>query len=211
VQIYLQPGGYDTVKPLSASARPLYYRLPKFDLQLNFEPCDFIQVHDELNQLMTERAKELLEAEATDAVLDLFCGLGNFSLPLARYARRVVGIEGDAGLVERARENARHNGITNVEFIVANLMTPQKDAPWTRERFDRVLLDPPRAGAREVLPILATLGVRRIVYVSCHPGSLARDAGMLVHEFGFKLRSAGVMDMFPQTSHVESMAVFTRD
>jgi len=213
VQMYLQPGGYDTITPLDA-VEPLFYRLPKFDVTLHFEPADFIQVNGELNELMTARAVELLQVDGTHSVLDLFCGLGNFSLPLARHAGQVLGIEGDAGLVERARANAVHNGISNAQFITANLMAEDSDpkfwAPWTRERYDRVLIDPPRAGAREVLPAIAKSGAKRVVYVSCHPGSLARDAGILVNEYGFKLLSAGIMDMFPQTTHVESMAVFER-
>lgn len=212
VQIYLQPGGYETIAPLSVDAQALFYRLPKFDVTLQFEPADFIQVNGSLNELMTARAIELLQVEPTHSVLDLFCGLGNFSLPLARKAQRVLGIEGEAGLVERARANAARNGITNAEFLTANLMAEEPDsklwAPWARDRYDRVLIDPPRAGAREVLPAIAKSGAERIVYVSCHPGSLARDAGILVKDYGFRLLSAGIMDMFPQTTHVESMAVF---
>jgi 23S rRNA (uracil1939-C5)-methyltransferase len=210
VDIYLQPGGYETIAPLSFDAKPLYYRLPKFDVELQFAPADFIQVNGELNEQMTELAVNLLRVTPSHSVLDLFCGLGNFSLPLARRAGRVLGIEGDSGLVERARGNANRNGITNAEFIASNLMAEDQDAPWTRERYDRVLIDPPRAGAREVLPIVAKCGAQRIVYVSCHPGSLARDAGILVNEHGFKLHAAGIMDMFPQTAHVESIAVFER-
>jgi 23S rRNA (uracil1939-C5)-methyltransferase len=210
VDIYLQSGGYETIAPLSSDAQPLYYRLPKFDVELQFSPADFIQVNGELNEQMTELAVESLQVAPSHSVLDLFCGLGNFSLPLSRRAGRVLGIEGDSGLVERARGNARRNSITNAEFISANLMAEDPDAPWTRDRYDRVLIDPPRAGAREVLPIVANCGAERIVYVSCHPGSLARDAGILVNEHGFKLHAAGIMDMFPQTAHVESIAVFER-
>jgi len=210
VDIYLQPGGYDTIAPLAQDAKPLYYRLPKFDVELQFAPSDFIQVNGELNERMTDLAVELLQVKATHAVLDLFCGLGNFSLPLARRAGRVLGLEGDAGLVERARANATRNGIANAEFLATNLMAEAQDAPWTRQQYDRVLIDPPRAGAREVLPIIAKCGAQRVVYVSCHPGSLARDAGILVNDHGFTLRSAGIMDMFPQTAHVESIAVFER-
>ncbi|MBC7982413.1 MAG: 23S rRNA (uracil(1939)-C(5))-methyltransferase RlmD [Candidatus Obscuribacterales bacterium] len=210
MQIYLHPGGYDTIAPLAADAQPLFYRLPKFDIELQFEPADFIQVNGELNERMTERAVELLQIESTHSVLDLFCGLGNFSLPIARSAGRVLGLEGDAGLVERARANAVRNGIRNVQFMATNLMAEVQDAPWTRERYDLVLIDPPRAGAREVLPVIAASTARRVVYVSCHPGSLARDAGILVNDYGFRLVSAGIMDMFPQTNHVESMAVFER-
>jgi len=210
VDIYLQPGGYETIAPLSSDAKPLYYRLPAFDVELQFAPTDFIQVNGELNERMTSLAVELLQVEPTHSVLDLFCGLGNFSLPLARHAGRVLGLEGDTGLVERARANAQRNGIANAEFLTTNLMAEEQDAPWTRQRFDRVLIDPPRAGAREVLPVIAKCGAQRVVYVSCHAGSLARDAGILVKDHGFKLRAAGIMDMFPQTAHVESIAVFER-
>jgi 23S rRNA (uracil1939-C5)-methyltransferase len=210
VDIYLQPGGYETIAPLATAAQPLYYRLPKFDVELQFAPSDFIQINGELNERMTELAVELLQVSSSHSVLDLFCGLGNFSLPLARRARHVLGLEGDAGLVARASANAQRNGIANAQFMATNLMAEDQDAAWSRERYDRVLIDPPRAGAREVLPIIAKCGAQRVVYVSCHPGSLARDAGMLVNDHGFKLRAAGIMDMFPQTAHVESIAVFER-
>lgn len=210
VDMYLQPGGYESIAPLSLNVQPLVYRLPNFDVELQFQPSDFIQVNGDLNERMTTLAVELLQVEATHSVLDLFCGLGNFSLPLARRANRVLGLEGEIGLVERARANAARNGIANAEFIATNLMAEDQTAPWTRVMYDRVLIDPPRAGAKEVLPIIATCGARRLVYVSCHPGSLARDAGILVNDYGFKLQSAGIMDMFPQTAHVESIAVFER-
>lgn len=212
LQIYLQPGGYDTVEPIGAEAVPLEYSLGAFGVTLRFLPIDFIQVNGALNALMVERALELLAPGAEESVLDLFCGLGNFSLPLARRAACVVGVEGEAGLVQRARDNARRNGLSNVEFVTANLADPTlADAPWATRQYDKVLLDPPRAGAREVLPLVHRSGARRIVYVSCHPGTLARDAGMLVREHGFRLVCAGVMDMFPHTAHVESIAVFDRD
>jgi 23S rRNA (uracil1939-C5)-methyltransferase len=210
VRVYLQTGGYETVTPLTPQSEGLRYSLPKFEVTLEFEPSDFVQVNGELNERMTSLAVEQLDVQPDHAVLDLFCGLGNFSLPLARRARRVLGLEGESGLVERARANAQRNGISNAEFLATNLMAEDQDAPWTRERFDRVLLDPPRAGAREVLPIIAKCGAKRLVYVSCHPGTLARDAGILVNEHGFKLLSAGIMDMFPQTAHVESIAVFAK-
>jgi 23S rRNA (uracil1939-C5)-methyltransferase len=210
VDVYLQPGGYDSIAPLTPNAQPLFYRLPQFDVQLQFEPTDFVQINGELNEQMTALAVDLLQIEPTHRVLDLFCGLGNFSLPIARRAAYVLGLEADAGLIERARGNAARNGLINAEFAVSNLMAEKLDAPWTRESFDRVLIDPPRAGAREVLPVIANCGAKRIVYVSCHPGSLARDAGILVNEYGFRLIRAGIMDMFPQTTHVESIAVFER-
>ncbi|MET0496905.1 MAG: 23S rRNA (uracil(1939)-C(5))-methyltransferase RlmD [Steroidobacteraceae bacterium] len=210
-QMYLQPGGYETIAPLDGEVLELTYSLPQFDVEIAFQPTDFVQINGDLNRQMVSRAVELLEPTGEDDVLDLFCGLGNFSLPLARHARRVVGVEGEAGLVARARANATRNGITNAEFFTTNLMDdkPLHDA-WTTRRYDKVLIDPPRAGAREVLPLIAASGAKRLVYISCHTGSFARDAGILVHEHGFELRAAGVMDMFPHTTHVESMAVFVR-
>ncbi|HKU15825.1 MAG TPA: 23S rRNA (uracil(1939)-C(5))-methyltransferase RlmD [Steroidobacteraceae bacterium] len=211
VQIYVQPGGYETVAPLSGAAVPLEYRLPQFDVTVRFQPSDFVQVNGELNARMVARAVELLAPVAGERVLDLFCGLGNFSLPLARSGAQVVGVEGDAGLVARARANAVLNGVGNIEFVSADLAQPSVcDASWARRSYDKVLLDPPRAGAQAVLPILARSGAKVVLYISCHPGSLARDAGILVHEHGFTLRAAGVMDMFPHTAHVESAALFMR-
>jgi 23S rRNA (uracil1939-C5)-methyltransferase len=157
---------------------------------------------------MVSRALDLLAPGAADAVLDLYCGLGNFTLPIARRAGRVHGVEGEAGLVARARRNAERNGLANASFAVANLAGDLRGEPWARERWHRVLLDPPRVGAKEALPAVAASGAERVVYISCHTGSLARDAGLLVHEHGFRLVAAGVMDMFPHTSHVESIAVF---
>jgi 23S rRNA (uracil1939-C5)-methyltransferase len=211
VRFYLQPGGPETVAPLAASAGPaLRYRLAESDITIEFEPTDFIQVNGALNQAMVLRAVAMLDAAAGDTVLDLFCGLGNFSLPLARKVRHVVAVEGDAGLVQRARGNAQRNAIGNVEFHVADLFTDVQGLPWTIRPYDRVLLDPPRAGAQQVLPLVARSGAGRVVYISCHSGSLARDAGLLVREHGFRLAAAGVMDMFPHTTHVEAMAVFER-
>ena len=210
VRLYLQPGGVDSVAPLTPGLPPLEYALPGFDVRIRFEPTDFIQVNGALNARMVSRAVELLGAGRDDRVLDLFCGLGNFSLPLARGAGHVVGVEGEAGLVARARANATLNGLANVEFHAANLAADTSAAPWARTPCSRVLLDPPRAGAWEVLPVVARSGAERVVYISCHPGSLARDAGALVREHGYRLVSAGVMDMFPHTTHVEAMAVFER-
>jgi 23S rRNA (uracil1939-C5)-methyltransferase len=205
--LYLQPGGTDTVHPLAEEAQ-LSFPIPEFDLRLQFRPLDFIQVNAGLNQKMIADALQLLDAQSGDRVLDLFCGLGNFTLPLARGVREVVGVEGDAGLVQRARDNARHNGIDNAQFHAADLAQDLRAQPWMREGFDRLLLDPPRSGADVVLRQLPLKGLKRIVYVSCHPASLARDAGYLVNERGWKLRAAGVMDMFPHTAHVESIAMF---
>lgn len=209
VQIHLQPGGPDSVTPLS-SAETLVYRLPEFGLELAFLPTDFVQINAALNRRMIARAVELLAPEPRDELLDLYCGIGNFTLPLARRAARVVGVEGDARLIARARDNARANDIENVEFQVADLAAIDPDLSWARRRYERILLDPPRTGAREVLPFIERWGARRVVYVSCHPGSLARDSRILVHELGFRLEAAGVADMFPHTAHVESIAVFRR-
>jgi 23S rRNA (uracil1939-C5)-methyltransferase len=212
VRIFLQPAGPESIVPLRPDVlrEPLAYHLAQGDVTIEFEPTDFIQVNGALNQAMVGRALEALDPQPTDAVLDLFCGLGNFSLPLARRAGRVAAVEGDVGLVRRARANAARNGITNAEFHVANLFEDVAGLPWTVGSYDRVLLDPPRAGAREVLPIVAKSGAKRVVYISCHSGSLARDAGLLVREHGFRLTAAGVMDMFPHTTHVEAMAIFDR-
>jgi len=209
VQMFLQPGGYETVAPME-QFEPLEYRLPSFDLTLQFLPTDFVQVNGPLNLQMIDRAVQLLELTPHDRVLDLFCGLGNFSLPLARRAGQVVGVEGEAGLVARARENAARNGLGNAQFFTANLADESIGSALWAGKFDKVLLDPPRAGAKEVLPVVAKSGAGTVLYISCHPGSLARDAGILVHEHGYKLQSAGVMDMFPHTAHVESAALFVK-
>jgi len=208
--ISLQPGGVETVQPLWPAQVPLSFRLAPWDVELAFRPLDFIQVNARLNVKMIALALDLLEAGPDERVLDLFCGLGNFTLPLARTVREVVGVEGDAGLVARAKENAIRNGLGNASFHAADLTQDQRQASWMREGFDKLLLDPPRSGAIDVLQQLPLKQFKRIVYVSCHPGSLARDAGYLVNEQGFRLVSAGAMDMFPHTAHVESIAVFER-
>jgi 23S rRNA (uracil1939-C5)-methyltransferase len=208
VALYLQRGGLDTVAPLSAPAAPLHYALPGLSAGIEFAPTDFVQVNGPLNARMVALAIELLDPRPDDRALDLFCGLGNFSLPLALEVAGVDGVEGDAALVGRARANAGRNGIGNAWFHAADLAAAEQAGAWARERHDLVLLDPPRAGAREVLPVATASRPRRIVYVSCHPGSLARDAGILVREHGYRLAKAGIMDMFPHTSHVESIALF---
>ena len=214
-QVHLQPGGSDSVHPLLPGTPPLSFRIVEADVTLRFEPLDFIQVNAGMNQRMIARTLELLDPQAGDRVLDLFCGLGNFTLPIARRAGHVVGVEGEGGLVARARANAAANGIANVEFHAADLGEDLRGEPWARAGFDLLLLDPPRSGAEAAIGSAKTTqlplaGLRRVVYVSCHPGSLARDAGMLVREHGFTLAAAGVMDMFPHTAHVESIALFER-
>jgi 23S rRNA (uracil1939-C5)-methyltransferase len=208
VRIYLQSKGLDTVRPLREPAPMLGYALPDFDLQMEFLPTDFIQINAVINQALISRVLELLQLDSGSRVLDLFCGLGNFSLPLARRAAAVTGVEGDAGLVARAAANAARNGVGNASFVTANLaVVPDPGVAWLGGGYSHVLMDPPRAGAREMLAAVAALQPRRLAYVSCHPGSLARDLGILVHEHGFELLAAGVADMFPHTAHVESMAL----
>ncbi|MBS0556990.1 MAG: 23S rRNA (uracil(1939)-C(5))-methyltransferase RlmD [Proteobacteria bacterium] len=208
--IFLQPGGIDSVAPLWPERPQLTFRLPAYSVELEFKPLDFVQVNAGMNRAMIDHALALLDPQPTDRVLDLFCGLGNFTLPLARRAAQVTGVEGEAGLVRRAGENAQRNGIANAQFVAADLAADQRDAPWAKADHELVLLDPPRSGAEAVLEYLPRKSARRVVYVSCHPGSLARDAGTLVNRHGFTLRAAGAMDMFPHTAHVESIAVFDR-
>ncbi|HEY3519860.1 MAG TPA: 23S rRNA (uracil(1939)-C(5))-methyltransferase RlmD [Rhodanobacteraceae bacterium] len=208
--ILLQPGGTDSVHPLHPDEMRLHYRLDESDLDLDFSPLDFVQVNARLNARMIAQALHLLDPQPDERVLDLFCGLGNFSLPIARRAAFVCGVEGDAGLIERARANSARNGIGNVEFVIGDLAADPRGAAWARADFDLWLLDPPRTGAAALVEHLPGKSVRRVVYVSCHPGSLARDAGTLVQRHGFALSAAGVMDMFPHTTHVESIAVFDR-
>jgi 23S rRNA (uracil1939-C5)-methyltransferase len=210
LQIFLQSGGLDTVRPLRADYAPLEYRIDGGEIVIEFGPVDFLQINRDINISMVDAAMNLLLPQRGDTVLDLFCGLGNFTLPLARRALRVVGVEGDATLLSKARANAVRNRIGNARFAVDNLFEPETFGTWASERCDLVLLDPPRAGACALLARMAHWRPRRVVYISCHPGSLARDAGILVRGHGFTLTDAGVMDMFPHTTHVESIAVFER-
>ncbi len=210
LRFFLQPAGPDSVTPLWPEQTQLSYALPEFDVHFNFTPNGFTQVNTDINRKMVPCAIELLEVQPDERVLDLFCGVGNFTLPLARRAKEVVGVEGLEVLVRRARENAELNAIDNVEFHVADLAKEVELLPWWSQGFDKVLLDPARDGAMEAIPHIAKLGVKRIVYVSCNPATLARDAGLLVNEYGYTLAKAGVMDMFPHTAHVESIALFVK-
>ncbi len=211
IDIYLQPQGPDSVHKMYPAAGPqrLYYDLPQYQLRMAFHPLDFTQVNADINQQMLQRALELLDLQPDDRVLDLFCGLGNFTLPIARTAKAVVGVEGSEQMVQRGRENALANQLGNVEFHAADLTKAADQHAFLREKFDKILLDPPRSGAQEVLAALAALKPSRIVYVSCNPATLARDAGLLA-ELGYRLEAAGAMDMFPHTSHVEAIALFTQ-
>ena len=212
VRIYLQPGGLDSIGMVhpESDAEPLYYDLPDFDIRIEFEPVDFVQVNAGINRAMVARALELLEPGQDDRVLDLFCGIGNFSLPLARRCGEVLGVEGEATLVRRAADNASANELGNAEFRQADLSAIDGSEAWLKGPWDRLLLDPARSGAAEVVQHIGRIDPARIVYVSCHPGTLARDAGVLVNEAGYTLEAAGIIDMFPHTAHVESIAVFRK-
>jgi 23S rRNA (uracil1939-C5)-methyltransferase len=219
VQFWLQPKGPETVYRFYPDTPELAYTLPEFNIRMPFKPTDFTQVNHQINRILVSRALRLLAPERHERVLDLFCGLGNFTLPLARLAREVVGIEGSETLVARALENARANGVDgHTSFAARNLFEITADDMRALGAFDKFLIDPPREGAFAVAKALADIAQagegplpRRIVYVSCSPATLARDAGLLVHQAGYRLRGAGVVNMFPHTSHVESIALFERD
>ncbi|WP_119327992.1 23S rRNA (uracil(1939)-C(5))-methyltransferase RlmD [Cysteiniphilum halobium] len=213
--VYLQAKGPDTVTRLypevTQEPQSLSYDLVDYGVRIYFEPNDFTQVNHDINRKMLKQAIELLEVSKDDTVLDLFCGLGNFSLPLATKATFVVGVEGDEAMTMRAMRNAKRNKIDNVAFYPVNLFEDISKHQWIIEhQFNKLLLDPPRAGAEMVCQQIEIINPKRIVYVSCDPATLARDAGILVNEKGYKLLSAGVMDMFPHTTHVESIAVFEK-
>lgn len=209
--LYLQTGAADTIRPLQREALPsLTYSLPAQGLVYEFAPTEFTQINVEINRRLVDRVLELLDLSPVDHVLDLFCGLGNFTLALAKYAGSAVGVEGDAALVGRARHNAARNHIDNATFYTADLSQPHDELPIAREQFNKILLDPARTGADGVVRRFPSWGARRVVYVSCNPSTLARDAAILVRECGYRLRGAGVLDMFPHTVHVESIALFER-
>lgn len=215
VQLFLQPGNLKSVHPLyPANPDPLYYQFDEFDVKIEFLPTDFIQVNGGINDQLVSKAIELLDLQPDDRVLDLFCGVGNFTLPLARKANHVVGVEGDQALVNRAIHNREINGLGDVEFFFGDLfkedMTSSSHGGWLEQKFDKILLDPPRSGAAEMIKRLPSFGASKVVYVSCGPATLARDAGVMVNEHGYKMTYAGVIDMFPHTAHVESIAVFER-
>lgn len=210
LQIYAQPNRPEPIYALWPDRpEPLYYTLPEFDIRMEFSPSDFIQVNATLNRAIVSAAIRLLDPQPADTVLDLFCGLGNFSLPLARRAGRVLGVEADLPLLAKARQAAANNRIDNIEFLQANLYDEQAPLPWGDTRIDKWLLDPPRSGALELLNRLdEATAPRRILYISCNPATLARDSQVLVKQKGYRLASVGVADMFPQTSHVEALALF---
>ena len=212
VWLYLQPRGPETAVPFwPAAAGDLYYGLPEFDLKIRFSPTEFTQVNSAVNRVLVRRALRLLDPQPGERIADMFCGIGNFTLAIARSGAHVLGIEGSRALVARAGANAADNDLAGrCEFQVADLF--KADPGWvaTLGHFDRMLIDPPRDGAVELVKALPEDGPRRIVYVSCNPATLARDAAVLVHTRGYRLDAAGVVNMFPHTSHVESVAVFER-
>ena len=219
VQFWLQPQGPDSVTPFYPLDARLDYTLPEYDIRMPFKPTDFTQVNHQINRVLVGRALRLLAPSRTDRVLDLFCGIGNFTLPLARISKEVVGIEGSEVLTTRALANAGENGVAgHTSFACRNLFEVTADDMRALGHFDKFLIDPPREGALAVSKSLAEIAQsgngplpKRIVYVSCNPSTLARDAGLLVHEAGYRLKGAGVVNMFPHTSHVESIALFERD
>lgn len=215
VQIFLQPGNLKSVHPLyPENPAPLFYEFSEFDIKVEFLPTDFIQVNAGINQQLVSRTIELLDLQEHDRVLDLFCGVGNFTLPLARHSQHVVGVEGDQALVNRALHNKELNGLPGVNFYFGDLfkedMSASSHGDWLDQKFDKILLDPPRSGAAEMVKRIPQFEPSKIVYVSCGPATLARDAGVLVNEHGYRMTQAGVIDMFPHTAHVESIAVFEK-
>jgi len=215
IGIYLQSAGPDSVQLLAPADFQLEYSIADLGLRFRFEPLDFIQVNGGLNQKMVMRALELLRPQADDHVLDLFCGLGNFTLALAKRAGRVTGVEGSQAMVDRGTANASFNGLDNVEFYAVDLYKKQAepggDALWPGGNYTSIMLDPPRSGALELLPLIAAGSADRVLYISCNPETLARDAGQLVNEYGFCLKGAGILDMFPHTPHSEAIALFERN
>jgi len=219
---YLQAGKPDDLELLyPEQAETLYYLLPdKVSLhagqsanylKIEFQPSDFTQVNPEINKRMVANAIDYLELNESDMVLDLFSGLGNFALAMARHCQQVTAVEGSLAMVKKARHNAEVNTISNAEFIFADLYSDEVlTAPWLKQQYDKILLDPPRSGAVAILPALKKMQANIIVYVSCHPATLARDAAVLVNELGYRLSKAGIMNMFPHTGHVESIAVFVK-
>ena len=213
VQVWFQPKGPDSARPFHPPEMPaLNYTLPEFGVVMPFGPTEFTQVNAAVNRVLVGRAVRMLDPQPGEHVADLFCGLGNFTLALARSGARVTGVEGSPALVERARQNAATNGLSgNTSFVAANLFTATEESLGALGPVDKMLIDPPRDGAVEVVKSLGRLLPQRIVYVSCSPATLARDAQILVHQQGYRLRAAGGANMFPHTAHVESIALFERD
>jgi len=211
LQIYLQSGGLDSLKALyPAEPEVLYYDLAQQDLKLEFKPLDFTQVNPAINRKMIAQALDWLQPQQDERLLELFCGLGNFTLAFAHHCQQIMAVEGDVALVQRAQENARNYGFEHINYAVADLQKQTIEATWLHASYDIVLLDPPRSGAQEILAQLPLQQIKRILYVSCNPATLARDS-VILSQAGFKLQKMGIMDMFPHTAHVETMALFSRN
>lgn len=212
IAIYLQPNPPAATHKIWPKDQEnlLTYSLPDYDLNMHFHPLDFTQINGEINRLMVKQALTLLDPQSNETILDLFCGLGNFTLPIARFAKKAVGIEGSQNMVLRARDNATANHITNADFFSANLAEPSPQAEWLQNTYDKILLDPPRTGAKEIIPLFTKWPANRVVYISCNPATLARDAGDLVYNYNYRLKQIGVINMFPHTSHIEAIALFEK-
>lgn len=210
--IYMQPKGIDSIYQLwpKEPIEYLNYSIKAFNLTFCFKATDFTQINPLMNEKMVLQAIDWLELKSDDVVLDLFCGIGNFTLPIAKFVNKVVGVEGSSTAIDRARFNCEKNNITNSEFYVANLMEDCNGAQWLNNTYNKILLDPPRSGAKDILEKIGLINPEEVLYVSCNSSTLARDAEFLVHKYGYKLIKLGVMDMFPHTTHVEVMALFRK-
>ena len=209
-QLYYQPGDYQTIHPVfPENPDLLFYEIPDEKLKMVFEPAQFTQINQPMNLKMIKQAMECLDLKSTDQVLDLFCGIGNFSLPMARHAHHVTGVEGAQNSIIQAQKNAAFNHIQNTTFYTQNLAQDCQALCWAQKQYDKILLDPPRTGAAEMMPLFCVWQPERIVYISCNPITLARDAKDLL-QLGYSLKKTGVMDMFPHTDHVEAIALFQR-
>lgn len=210
-QIYLQAGGMETIQPLATNQTPipLSYKLPKQNIEMLFAPADFTQINQTINQQMVAQVLELLDVQSNEKILDLFCGIGNFTLPLATKCNQIIGVEGNKNAGIRAKQNAEHNNIKNAEFYCTDLTKELSSLPFAQQQYDKILLDPPRTGAQEICSQIKKFGAKKIVYVSCNHATLARDAKELTNN-GYKIQSARIVDMFPHTSHIETIAAFSR-
>lgn len=212
LQIYLQPNPPKPIHKIWPEDKQelLNYQLTAYDLTFQFHPLDFTQINGEINPLMIQQALILLDIQPHEHVLDLFCGLGNFTLPIARFAKHVTGIEGSLDMIMRAKQNAELNRLSNTAFYTSNLMQVDQSFPWLQQPYDKILLDPPRTGAKEIISLLANINAKQIVYVSCNPATFARDAGELVHQQKYALKKVGLINMFPHTNHTETIAMFEK-
>jgi len=211
LHIYLQPNKITSITPFYPNPAETLFYSPEEDIKIYFQPSDFTQVNPQMNRQMVQQAISLLNPSKEDHILELFCGLGNFTLPFAKRAGFITAVEGEQMLIQRAKENAQRLGFENIEYHVANLQQENLNDSWLKKPYNKIFLDPPRSGAIEIIRQLPLHDIEKLVYVSCNPATLARDAEILVHEKGFRLKKTGIMDMFPHTAHVESIALFEKD